>query len=137
MADLAAPDQRKVRAEQAVVAVALLAGFVFGAAWVVPAVVVVVALGVASEDANLVWRIWDRAVAPRLRGPGTADDPALVRLESLVVVVVLTVATAGFAAGLEALGWIASLAVAVRGAVAATTRLDPVRTLLLRLARSA
>jgi hypothetical protein len=138
MADpLAAPDQRKVRAEQAVVAIALLAGFVFRVAWVVPLVVVVVALGVARPESNVVWRLWDAAVASRLRGGAPSEDPALVRLESLVVAVVLTLATAGFAAGLEALGWFLALLVAVHGAVAATTRFDPVRATLLRLARSA
>jgi hypothetical protein len=136
MADpVAAPDQRKVRAEQATVAIALLAGFVFGIAWVVPLVVVVVALGVARPGSNLVWRVWDATVAPRVRDGAPTEDPALVRVESLLVALVLTIATAGFAAGLEALGWFLALVVAVHGAVAATTRFDPVRSTILRLAR--
>lgn len=131
-------DPRAVRFGQAVVAVALLAAFVFQAPVGVPAVAVVVALGVAfGPRADPLRQLFETLVAPRL-GPTTATDSArLARLGALVVVIVLTLATAAFAADLSAIGWLLSLVVAGATAIAATTGTDPIRRLLLAMRRRA
>ena len=131
-------DPRAVRFGQAVVAVALLASFVFQAPVGIPAVAVVIALGVAfGPRADPLRQVFDTVVAPRLGPPGRSESSRLVRLGSLVVVLVLTVATAAFAADVSAIGWLLALAVAGVSAIAATTGTDLVRRLLLALRRRA
>ncbi|HEX5616133.1 MAG TPA: DUF4395 family protein [Acidimicrobiia bacterium] len=131
-------DPRAVRFGQAVVAVALLASFVFQQPVGVPVTAVVVALGVAfGPGADPLRQVFDTIVAPRLAPPTRSESRRLVRLGSLVVVVVLTLATAAFTADIGAIGWLLALAVAGVSAIAATTGTDLVRRMLLGLQRRA
>jgi uncharacterized membrane protein YfcA len=129
-------DTRKLRFGHSVVAIALLAGFVFRAPWVVPVVAVILAVPIAfGPRADPLHQLYDAVLAPRLAPSHHTDDPALARIASLIVVLVLTLATAAFALDVDSIGWLLALVVAASSAIAATIGVDPVRVGLARLRR--
>lgn len=131
-------DAREVRFEQGVIAVALLAGFVFRVGWVLPGAALLVALGLAPglPFRPLRW-VYDRLVAPRVRVPDvidltTADDPPADRRDDLAALAVLTVASLVLAVGLNLVAWVIGLLQAAAAAVRATTGIPVVASLTQR-----
>ena len=104
-------DARSVRFEQAVVAVLLLGGYVFGIIWVIPGVAVTLAVGLGfGARANPFSRVYEIVLAQRLK-PSTATEPATgVRFSELFAVISLSLATLLFAAHLNGLAWLIALA---------------------------
>jgi hypothetical protein len=122
-------DPRALRFEQAVVTVALLAGFVFGLPLVIPAVGVLLALAVgAGERANLFTRsheaIFGRSVAFRV-----AEPLAVTRLTRLVEIGLLALGSLFVLFGVGALPWVFALPVAAITGLAATTGINVVARL--------
>jgi len=128
-----------VRFELAVLAVVLLGAFVFRVEWAVPALAVVLAIGVGlGAQANLFRRVFTAAAEGRL-GPVTATEPARdVRFSELFAVALLTLATLLFALAIGGGGWLLALIEAGVCAVHATTGMSveaAVRERLLRRRR--
>jgi hypothetical protein len=115
-------DARAVRFELAAAAVVLLGAFVFRIPWAVPAVAILMAIGVGfGARANLFRQVFAALAEDRL-GPVTATEPApAVRFAELFAVAVLTLATLVFAVGIGGLAWFLALIEAGVCAVHATT----------------
>jgi hypothetical protein len=101
-------DPRGPRFNQAVLAAALLVGFLADGRAVVPLFAVVLLLGAAlGPRFGPFLRLYADVIGPRLRPPAVLEDPRPPR----------------FAAGAPGLGWALALVVAVLAGVAATTGL--------------
>lgn len=122
MARPAPIDPRGPRFNQGVLTVALLAGFLTDARWVVPVWAAVLFLGAAFGPR---WgpflRLYADLIRPRLRPPAHLEDPRPPRFAAAVGVVFLVGATAAFAAGAPGVGWALALVVAALAGLAATT----------------
>jgi hypothetical protein len=123
MARLPEPiDPRGPRFNQAVLAVALLAGFVLDWRPVVPVFLVVLLLGAALGPR---WgpflRLYAAVVRPRLGPPAELEDPRPPRFSATLGVLFLVAASVAFLAGSTAVGWALALLVATLAGVAATT----------------
>jgi uncharacterized membrane protein len=118
-------DARSVRFELAAMAVLLLGGYVFGILWVIPALAVLLAVGIGfGARANLFNQLFQALIAARLK-PSTATESAiLVRFSEVFAVAMLTVATLLFAIGLSGLAWVIALIEAGICALHATTGLS-------------
>lgn len=115
-------DARRVRFEEGVVAVVLLAGFVFHLWWVMPLLAAVLgATAAIGARANVLALAFDAAIAPRLRPPVRFTDPDSARLGRLLSVAALCLATLLTLIGLGGLAWLVTFVVAVSAALAATT----------------
>ncbi|MDP8937053.1 MAG: DUF4395 domain-containing protein [Actinomycetota bacterium] len=115
-------DPRGPRFNQAVLASALLAGFLFDWRPVVPLFAAVLLLGAAfGPRYGPFLRLYADVVRPRLAPPAELEDPRPPRFAASVGVVVLATATVAFAAGSAAVGWALALLVAVLAALSATT----------------
>ncbi|HEX9968989.1 MAG TPA: DUF4395 domain-containing protein [Acidimicrobiales bacterium] len=137
MADSPRPiDPRGPRFNQAVLTVALLAGFVADARPVVPAFAVVLLLGAAfGPRYGPFLRLYADVVRPRLGPPAELEDPRPPRFAAAVGVGFLGAATVAFAAGAVGLGWVLALVVAALAGLAATTGLCVGCEVYLLLAR--
>ena len=119
-------DARSVRFELAAWAVVLLGGFVFGKIWVIPALAVVIAVGLGfGPKADAFNRIFQIVLAERTKPPA-ATEPATesatgVRLSQLFAVATLSVATVFYALHLNPLAWLVALAEAGICALHAST----------------
>jgi hypothetical protein len=115
-------DPRGPRFNQGVLTVALLAGFLADARWVVPVWAVVLLLGAAFGPR---WgpflRLYADVIRPRLRPPAHLEDPRPPRFAAAVGVVFLAGSTAAFAAGAPGVAWALALVVAALAGLAATT----------------
>jgi hypothetical protein len=119
---LAPIDPRGPRFNQAVLAGALLIGFVFDARWVVPVFAGVLLLGAAfGSRYGPFLRLYAEVIRPRLRPPAELEDPRPPRFAAAVGVAFLVAATVAFALGAVALGWTLALIVAGLAALAAVT----------------
>ena len=117
-------DPRGPRFNQAVLAAALLVGFLADGRAVVPLFAVVLLLGAAlGPRFGPFLRLYADVIGPRLRPPAVLEDPRPPRFAAAVGVAFLTAATVAFAAGAPGLGWALALVVAVLAGVAATTGL--------------
>lgn len=115
-------DPRGPRLNQAVLCVALLAGFVFDFWYVVPAFAVVLFLGAAfGPQYGPVLRFYSQVVKPRLRPPTELEDPRPPRFAATIGVVFLGLSTAAFLADAGTVGWILALIVAGLAGLAAST----------------
>jgi hypothetical protein len=115
-------DPRGPRFNQAVLAGALLIGFVLDARWVVPAFAVVLFLGAAfGSRYGPFLRLYAEVIRPRLRPPAELEDPRPPRFAAAVGVVFLVAATIAFGIGAIAAGWTLALIVAGLAALAAIT----------------
>ncbi len=115
-------DPRAPRFNQAVLTVALLAGFLLDLRVVVPAFAAVLFLGAAfGPTYGPVLRVYAVIIKPRLAPPPYLEDPRPPRFAATVGVCFLSVATLAFVAGAPGLAWGLSLIVA---ALAARTSLD-------------
>jgi hypothetical protein len=116
------PDARALRFEQAVVAIVLLVGFVFGWPLLVPAVGVVLAAPVViGPQANVLRRAYDTVLAGRVGVDRTGEPPETTHLTRVVEVVLLSIATVFVALDVPVLVWLFGLSVVAITAVAATT----------------
>lgn len=115
-------DPRGPRFNQAVLAAALVIGFVLDWRWVVAVFAGVLLLGAAFGPR---WgpflRLYAMAIRPRLRPPAELEDPRPPRFAAAVGVVFLLAATVAFAAGAPAIGWALALVVAGLAGLAAVT----------------
>jgi hypothetical protein len=117
-----AVDSRAVRFELAALAVLLLGAFVFHIPWVVPALAVIVAIGVGfGARANLFRQVFAAVAEGRLRPATTTEPVKAVRFSELFAVAVLSLATLVFALGVGGAAWLLALIEAGVCAVHATT----------------
>ncbi len=117
-------DPRGPRFNQAVVATALLAGYLADWPVVAPVVAVVLLLGAAfGPRYGPFLRLYAAVVQPRLRPPAELEDPRPPRFAAAVGVLFLAAATAAFAAGAPGPGWALALVVAALAGLAAVTGL--------------
>ena len=123
MANGPAPiDPRGPRFNQAVLALALLGGFLLDWRPVVPVCAGVLFLGAAlGARYGPFLRLYAEVVKPRLGPPSHLEDPRPPRFAAAVGVLFLAAATVAFVAGHPALGWGLALVVAALAALAATT----------------
>lgn len=113
-------DARIGRLEQGVVAVVLLAGFVFGVAYTIPAAGLLAAADAVLGTSGPVPALWRVVLADRL-APARRTEPASApRIQALVVTTVLAVAMLLLLADLENLATLVALVVAALAALAAT-----------------
>jgi hypothetical protein len=115
-------DARADRVVQGAIAVVTLSAFVFGAAWAIPVLAVVVGAGAAIGPAgNLLHRLFVAVAAPRLPA-GRARVPATtVQAQDVLAALLLAFATLCLLLSLGGIAWIVALAEAGVAAVAATT----------------
>jgi MFS family permease len=115
-------DPRGPRFNQAVLAVALVLGFVLQQWWVAPLFAVVLFLGAAFGPAyGPFLRLYVEAIKPRLAPPTELEDPRPPRFAAAVGVLFLGAATVAFLAGATVVGWVLALIVAALAGLAATT----------------
>lgn len=107
---------------QAVLTLALLAGFLADARIVVPVFAAVLFLGAAfGPRYGPVLRFYAEVIRPRLAPPADLEDPRPPRFAAAIGVVFLVASTVAFAAGSSTIGWALALVVAVLAGLAATT----------------
>lgn len=117
-------DPRGPRLNQAVLAVALLAGFLADWRPVVPIFAAVLFLGAAfGPRYGPVLRFYAEVVRPRLGPPAELEDPRPPRFAAAVGVAFLLAADVAFLAGAPGLGWALALVVAALAGLAAVTGL--------------
>ena len=125
MADAPAPkpiDPRGPRFNQAVLAVALLTGFLFDWRPVVPLFALVLLAGAAlGPKYGPFLALYAKVIRPRLGPPREMEDPRPPRFSAALGVVVLTAGTLAFAAGHPGIGWGLALLVAALAGLSATT----------------
>lgn len=115
-------DPRGPRTNQAVLAVALLAGFLADWRPVVPIFAVVLLLGAAfGPRYGPVLRFYADVVKPRLGPPAELEDPRPPRFAAAVGVAFLLAASLTFLAGAPGLAWSLALVVAALAGLAAVT----------------
>ena len=115
-------DPRGPRTNQAVLATALLGGFLVDARAVVPVFAVVLFLGAAfGPRYGPVLRFYAEVIKPRLGPPAELEDPRPPRFAAAVGVVFLAASAVAFAAGSPGLGWTLALIVAALAGLAAVT----------------
>ncbi len=114
-------DTRMYRFDQGALAVLLVAGFVFGAAWAIPGCAVIFALGpVFGAEKGPFLRLFHVAVRPRLPAP-VLEDSRPHRFAALLSVAILAVATVFVVLDADGIAWILALIVAGAAAVSAMT----------------
>ena len=115
-------DPRGPRTNQAVLAVALLVGFLADWRSVVPVFAVVLFLGAAfGPRYGPVLRLYADVIKPRLGPPSELEDPRPPRFAAAVGVVFLVASGLAFLAGATGLGWVLALVVAALAGLAAVT----------------
>lgn len=113
-------DPRGPRFNQAVLATALVIGFVTQWWYAVPIFAAVLFLGAAfGAKYGPFLRLYSAAIRPRLRSPKELEDPRPPRFAATVGVVFLGAATVAFLAGSTVAGWVLALMVAALAALAA------------------
>lgn len=117
-------DPRGPRFNQAVLTVALLAGFAADLPAVVPIFAAVLFVGAAFGPAyGPFLRLYAQFIKPRLAPPPHLEDPRPPRFAATVGVVFLSASTLAFLAGVPGLAWGLALVVAALAGLAATTGL--------------
>lgn len=122
---MAAPppiDPRGPRFNQAVLATALLVGFLADWRPVVPLFALVLLAGAAlGPKYGPFLALYAKVIRPRLAPPAELEDPRPPRFAASLGVAVLGAGTLAFAAGAPGLGWGLALLVAALAALSATT----------------
>ena len=117
-------DPRGPRLNQAVLAIALLGGFLADWRPVIPLFAVVLFLGAAfGPRYGPVLRFYAEIVRPRLAPPTELEDPRPPRFSAAVGVAFLGSATLALVAGASTLAWVLALIVAALAGLAAVTGL--------------
>lgn len=115
-------DPRGPRFNQAVLTVALLAGFLLDVRIVVPAFAVVLFLGAAfGSQYGPFLRMYAELIKPRLAPPAELEDPRPPRFAASIGVTFLGAASLAFVGGSAVVGWGLALVVAALAGLAATT----------------
>jgi hypothetical protein len=115
-------DPRGPRFNQAVLAVSLLAGFLFDWRPVVPIFAAVLFLGAAfGSRYGPFLRLYADVIKPRLSPPKALEDPRPPRFAAAVGVLFLLGGCIAFLAGAPGLGWALTLIVAALAGLAAAT----------------
>ncbi len=115
-------DPRGPRFNQAVLASALMIGFVLDQRWVAPVFAVVLFAGAAlGAKYGPFLRIYAELIKPRLSPPRELEDPRPPRFAAAVGVVFLSAATIAFALGAGVVGWVLALIVAALAGLSAVT----------------
>ncbi len=115
-------DRRGPRFNQAVLAVALLTGFLADWRPIVPVFALVLLAGAAlGPRYGPFLAFYAKVIRPRLGPPAELEDPRTPRFASALGVVVLTAGALAFAAGHPGIGWGLALVVATLAALSATT----------------
>ena len=120
---VAAPvDSRADRTVQALIAVIVLAAFVFRQIWILPVLGVLVGAGAAfGPQGNPLHRLFAAWVAPRLPAARSHEEASALRVQDAFATALLALATLAMVIGLNAVAWIIALVEAGVAAVAATT----------------
>ena len=122
MATPAPIDPRGPRFNQAVLATALLLGFLADWRPVVPLFALVLLAGAAlGPKYGPFLALYAKAIRPRLGPPKEMEDPRPPRFASAVGVVFLAAGSLAFAAGAAGIGWGLALIVAALAALSAVT----------------
>ncbi len=123
MPDVPKPiDPRGPRFNQAVLASALLLGFLFDWKPVVPLFAGVLLLGAAfGPRYGPFLRLYAEVIRPRLAPPAVLEDPRPPRFAAAVGVLFLGLASLAFLAGAGAVGWGLALVVAALAGLSAVT----------------
>ncbi len=117
-------DPRGPRANQAVLSLALLVGYLLDVRAVVPVFAAVLFAGAAFGPAyGPVLRAYRVLIQPRLSPPAHLEDPRPPRFAATVGVVFLGAGTVAFLAGASTLAWGLALVVAALAGLAASTGL--------------
>lgn len=117
-------DPRGPRFNQAVLAVALLGGFLLDWRWVIPVwSVVLAASAISGARYGPFLRLYASAIRPRLGPPRHLEDPRPPRFAASVGTGFLILGTVALVAGLPGVAWALALVVAVLAALAAATGL--------------
>jgi cytosine/uracil/thiamine/allantoin permease len=115
-------DPRGPRFNQAVLAGALLLGYLVDWRPVVPAFALVLLAGAAlGPRYGPFLALYARVIRPRLAPPRELEDPRPPRFAAAVGVAFLAAGTLGFLAGHPGIGWALALVVAALAGLAATT----------------
>jgi len=115
-------DSRADRTVQGVVAVVLLAAFVFGQMWVIPVLAVLVGAGAAfGPGGNPLLRLFSAFVAPRIPNATTFEEPETVHVQDVLAVALLGAAILAVLISLNVVAWVIALVEAGVAATAATT----------------
>lgn len=114
-------DARGARFEQGVIAIAILAGFVFRVPLILPVLAAILLAAAAGPRLNLFLRFFDTLLAPRMGAPVSFDDGDEARIADLIRVGMLIVASLALLIGLGGLAWIIALAQAFASALRAAT----------------
>jgi hypothetical protein len=115
-------DPRGPRFNQAVLASALVLGFVFDQRWIAPLFAVVLFVGAAfGSKYGPFLRIYAELVKPHLSPPRELEDPRPPRFAAAVGVVFLLGATLSFVLGAVVVGWVLALIVAALAGLSAVT----------------
>jgi Domain of unknown function (DUF4395) len=131
-----AVDERQVRTAQAAVGVLLLGAFVFRLPELVVGVTVVLAVGAVFGPRLNGFHVAYRAVlGSRRSAPADVVAPHAVRALDVLGTVLLLIACAGFAVGIDAIGWLVTLIEAAVAIIQATTGYNAALDLLDRIRR--
>ena len=115
-------DERAVRSAQGVVALVLLAGFVFRIPLTIPIVGVVVAVGaVLGPSSNPLVAAYRALVEPRVPSDGPTIPEGSARALDLAGVALLGVAVLALLVGIDPFAWALALVEAAVAAIAAST----------------
>src|SRR5579885_370447 len=115
-------DPRGPRFNQAVLAVALLGGFLLDWRPVVPIFALVLLAGAAlGPRYGPFLALYRTAIRPHLAPPAELEDPRPPRFAATMGVIFLTAGTLAFVAGHPGVGWGLALIVAALAALSATT----------------
>ena len=115
-------DARADRAVQAVLAVVTLGAFVFRQNLLIPALAVITGAGaLGGPPANLLHRVFEVALGPRLKPPATTVAAETVQLQDVLAFGLFGLASLSLLIGLAGFAWILAVAEGLVAAVAATT----------------
>jgi hypothetical protein len=118
-------NSRALRFEQAIIAIALLTGFVFRWFWMIPLVgVLLLAPLVAGGRANLFARIYEGTLGAHLAAHPAIESAGTTRFTRLVEVALLALGSLFVFLGADGFGWVFALPVAAITVVAATTGIN-------------
>jgi len=111
-------DARSFRFDQTVMAVAVLCGFVFEAAWVIPIFGALEAATAVQSDQAPLPQLWHTFLAPRLRPRPATEAAGPWRTAALLAAGLLGAGTLVLVVGDEGFAWFFALPAAGLGALA-------------------
>jgi hypothetical protein len=117
-------DARGDRLVQGIVGILLLAAFVFGLVWLVPAIGVLLGIGAVLGPARNPFHLaYARFVAPRIGAAEGSVPGDTVRAQDALIAAACGLASLSFLAGVHPIGWFFVVVAALAAIFAATTRM--------------